>query len=333
MTGAEQDTPVVATVEERLMAVAKIELKEFFDLGSDESVVVLTDTFDETEQRSQIASSVHTVANLYANSELIRFEPLKQSGLDPPAKIVQAMLRADVVLIFTSRSLTHARATIRALGNGARIGTHTRHVDTYLRAVVDAAILKQRGDELADVLNAQPGGTLHLTTQEGTDLTVPMGDRTFRNWAGDIRQPGRVENIPAGEVCIAPPEAKAEGRVVVNLLLPSWAEGTLPYVMEVRQGRLMQCPQDPELIRKYKAKPGRDLLCEVAFGTNHAASKNADCIMEVEKALGTAHVAFGSNVDLGGDNQSDVHMDFVFDKVTATLNGQTIIDCGKLHLA
>jgi leucyl aminopeptidase (aminopeptidase T) len=103
----------------------------------------------------------------------------------------------------------------------------------------------------------------------------------------------------------------------------------LPYVMQVREGRLMECPQDPELIRKYKEIPGRDLLCEVAFGTNHAANKNAECIMEVEKVLGTAHVAFGSNVDFGGANQSDVHMDFVFDKITLTLDGKTIIDKGE----
>ena len=91
----------------------------------------------------------------------------------------------------------------------------------------------------------------------------------------------------------------------------------------------MDCPQDPELVRKYKAKPDRDLFCEVGFGTNHAASRYGNCTMEVEKAIGTAHIAFGSNVDLGGVNQSDVHMDFIFDKVTAVLNGKTIIDRGE----
>lgn len=321
---------VVQTITcDQLRSVARTELLDFFQLAADENVVVLTDTFDEVEERYRLAEAIASVAGELAKSEFICFPPLIQSGMDPPDNIVDAMLRADVVLIVTSRSLTHAAATMRAVENGARIGTHTKFVDSYVRAVTDASLLKSRGDKLAELLNSQPGGTLHLTTQEGTDLTVPLGSRKFLNWAGDLRRRGTVENIPAGEVLIAPPEGQSHGRIVVNLLLPSWASGTLPYVVEVREGRLVSCPEDPELLTKYKARPDRDLLCEVAFGTNHAAWKEARCLMEVEKTLGTGHVAFGSNVDFGGANQSDVHMDFVFDRVTATLNGQTLIDHGR----
>ena len=139
-----------------------------------------------------------------------------------------------------------------------------------------------------------------------------------------------VENVPPGEVLIAPPEGLAEGRIVVDLRLPSWASQSLPYVMDVRDGRLMTCPQDPLLVERYKARPDRDLLCEAAFGTNHLASKCGPCVMEVEKALGTGHVAFGSNTNFGGANQSDVHMDFIFDNVTVALDGRQLIDRGRL---
>ena len=259
----------------------------------------------------------------------MRFPPLKQSGADPPDNVAEEMLKSDVILVVTSRSLTHSPVTTKAAKKGTRVGTHTTKVDSYVRAVVDAAILRERGDRLIEVLNSAPHGMLHLTTAKGTDLEVPLGNRMFRNWAGDLRRPGAIENIPAGEVLIAPPEGLANGRVVSDLILPSWASGKPPYVMDVREGRLVSCEQDEELIRKYKARPDRDLLCEVAFGTNHAAWKGSRCIMEAEKTLGTGHVAFGSNVDFGGANQTDVHMDFLFDKVTATLNGQAIIKDGE----
>lgn len=324
------DIPGHSLTREQLLETAKIELTEFFELQPHERVVVLNDTIDASEGRYRIADVLHEVAVGMAHSELMRFSPLRRSGMDPPSDIVNLMWQADVLLIVTSRSLTHAAATIKALKRGTRIGTHTNYPESYVRAVLPPRLLKERGDRLMKVLNARPNGVLHLSSKEGTDLTVPLGDRKFVNWYGNITGPGTVENVPGSEVMIAPPEGKADGTIFVNLKLPSWASGTLPYVLEVREGRLMSCPQDEQLIRKYKARPKRDLLCEVGIGTNPKANKHAQCLMEVEKTLGTAHIAFGSNVDFGGANQTDVHMDFPFDNVTITLNGQTIMDYGKL---
>jgi leucyl aminopeptidase (aminopeptidase T) len=241
------------------------------------------------------------------------------------------MQEADVILVATRRSITHSAATVRARRGGARVGTHTPFVESYARCVGDADEIHAVGERLARALNDRArGGLLHVTTREGTYLRVPLGDRPFFNWAARIHDAGTVENVPGGEVINAPPEGRAEGRIHVNLKLPSWASATLPYDMEVREGRLVACPQDPLLIERYKARPDRDLLCEIAFGTSHLADRHGPCIMEVEKTLGTGHVAFGSNVSFGGANQSDVHMDFIFDRVTASLDGRTIIEDGKM---
>ena len=127
---------------------------------------------------------------------------------------------------------------------------------------------------------------------------------------------------------IAPPEGTGEGSVFVDLWIPTWASGELPYELEAADGRLVSCPQDTGLVDKFNAVPGRNVLAEIGLGTNQAARRDSRCGMEVEKAIGTAHVAFGSNVDFGGANQSDVHMDFMFDKVTLKLGDRIIIDNG-----
>ena len=79
MTCKNDDRNSEPAVDDRLLAVARRELAEFFDLRSDERVVVLTDTFDEQEQRSQIAIALHAAARDSAKSELTRFEPLNQA--------------------------------------------------------------------------------------------------------------------------------------------------------------------------------------------------------------------------------------------------------------
>jgi leucyl aminopeptidase (aminopeptidase T) len=50
--------------------------------------------------------------------------------------------------------------------------------------------------------------------------------------------------------------------------------------------------------------------------------------LEIEKILGTVHIAFGDNLDyLGGKNPSKNHMDFLMSKPTVKVvkeNGKTI---------
>ena len=318
-------------VENReLLETARREMIEFFDLGSEEEVLVLTDTFDESEQRFRIADALCEAASKIATSKMLQFPPLYQSGINPPANVIEAMHKADVILICTGRSLTHSAATVGAIEKGKRIGTHTNKVESYVRAVKDLEGVKKRGDRFCAILNARSNRTLHLTTAKGTDLTVPTGSRRFLNWAGDMRtREGKVENIPGGEIMIAPPEGTGDGILYVDLYVSTWASGKPPYDMVIEAGRLVKCPQDPELVAKYNAKPGRNVLAEVAFGTNHAASKDAECSMEIEKTLGTAHVALGSNVDFGGANQTDVHMDFMFDEVTLEMDGEVLIRDGE----
>ena len=224
-------TPHPDIKPEQVLEVARGEVRDIFELLPDERVVILSDTRGhDDEERLRIAEALHIAANEVTEARLLRFPPLERSGLDPPQSAIDAMLEADVILVVTSRSLTHSAAMVRAIRNGARAGTHTNRVDSYVRAVRDPLIMQERGDQLIETLNAEPDSVVHLTSDAGTNLTIPLGNRKFRNMAGYglvRRDPaathGAVDNIPGGEVCIAPMEGQAHGVMHIDLLLPSWA--------------------------------------------------------------------------------------------------------------
>ena len=61
------------------------------------------------------------------------------------------------------------------------------------------------------------------------------------------------------------------------------------------------------------------LLAELGIGTNPAATLSGS-ILEDEKVVGTAHLAFGTNVSFGGTNASAVHIDGMLLEPTVELD-------------
>jgi leucyl aminopeptidase (aminopeptidase T) len=73
------------------------------------------------------------------------------------------------------------------------------------------------------------------------------------------------------------------------------------------------------------------VIAEFAIGTNNKA-RISGFILEDEKKLETVHFAFGSNVSLGGKNQSNLHLDAVMSKTDVFVDGEQIIKNGKIIL-
>ncbi len=70
-------------------------------------------------------------------------------------------------------------------------------------------------------------------------------------------------------------------------------------------------------------------VAELGIGTNEKAILTGN-ILEDEKILGTAHVAFGASAAIGGNVQVPVHLDCVVMKPTVTLDGEPLVQDGEL---
>jgi leucyl aminopeptidase (aminopeptidase T) len=74
------------------------------------------------------------------------------------------------------------------------------------------------------------------------------------------------------------------------------------------------------------------VVAEFGVGVNPGARITGLTILD-EKARGTAHVAFGTNVSFGGTNTAGVHIDAVLRAPTVHLDGVPLLENGEPHVA
>ena len=77
-----------------------------------------------------------------------------------------------------------------------------------------------------------------------------------------------------------------------------------------------------------KADKNANCVAEVGVGTNDKVLLSGN-ILEDEKKLGTAHIALGDNVNLGGTIASDIHIDGIIMSPTILLDETPIVEKGK----
>lgn len=128
-----------------------------------------------------------------------------------------------------------------------------------------------------------------------------------RKWNKDD---GRGD-IPYGEVYIAPVEDSVNGRILIPQV---GLEGiTLRDVLlEFENGKIISCSEN-SLVEFIKHFPGdSDVIAEFGIGLNDKIKEFVGCSLIDEKRKGTAHIAIGMNNMFGGNNESPLHMDFIF---------------------
>jgi aminopeptidase len=147
---------------------------------------------------------------------------------------------------------------------------------------------------------------------------------------GDFLADGSLGNLPAGEVYTVPIDAN--GKLVVD---PGWykdLDDVLTFNFE--NGEAVDIEAGGKIgedlrIKCKKAQNRR--IAELGIGTNEKA-KRPDNLLESEKILGTIHVAIGDSKSIGGENEAEIHMDFVVDKPTVTIDSKKLMIEGELKL-
>jgi leucyl aminopeptidase (aminopeptidase T) len=251
---------------------------------------------------------------------------------EPPAAIAAAMLAADVVIAPTVQSLSHTAARKAASEAGARIATMPGVTKEMLARVMSADVeaLRRRGEAICAALDA--GSEARIRCANGSDLRLGLETRTSIVDAGDLSTAGAFGNLPCGEGFIAPLEGTGEGTLVVDGSIAGVGRVDGPVTLTVRAGHLTEATgaagaQLLELLSAH-GKDGTN-VAELGIGTNEEAILTGN-ILEDEKILGTAHVAFGASAAIGGTVQVPVHLDCVVLEPTVEIDGEPILRDGGL---
>jgi leucyl aminopeptidase (aminopeptidase T) len=249
---------------------------------------------------------------------------------EPPRPVAAAMAAADVVLAPTVQSLSHTAARKAASEAGVRIATLPGVTEDMLARVMSADMseLRRRGRAIAAALSA--GSEAHITCANGSDLRLGLEGREAIPDAGELSEPGAFGNLPCGEGFIAP--ADGSGTLVIDGSMAGVGLVTDPVELVVEAGHLTSARGGQGMaFMELLTAHGEDgtNLAELGIGTNERARLTGN-ILEDEKILGTAHVAFGASAAIGGRIQVPVHLDCVVMRPTVQLDGEPIVRDGEL---
>jgi aminopeptidase len=181
---------------------------------------------------------------------------------------------------------------------------------------------------------------IRVTSPAGTDFTAEFSPTLKWVVCDGLLRPGKVANLPEGEVFTCPFDVK-EGVIVIDGILGDYFSekyGLIedrPVTWEIRDGRVRKVSCVDEGLRaELEQYMGQDdnanRLGEFAIGTNTGVERLVGNMLQDEKYPGV-HVAVGhpSPEETGADWTSAVHLDGVLKKVTIDVEGQVIMRGGS----
>jgi leucyl aminopeptidase (aminopeptidase T) len=307
-----------------------IALRDCLNLKINENLLVLTDDRTQTigEALFKVGKEIGNEAVLVVMSER------EVNGQEPPDSIAELMTKFDAVICPTAKSLTHTTARRNACEAGARVGTMPGITeDVMIRTMgADYHQIAERTYKLSKILD--PASMVHVTTAAGTDIMIPINGIDAISSTGLVTEKGKFGNLPSGESFLMPEEGKTNGVFVVDASFAGIGKiESEPIRVTVENGYAVKIEGGIEAKKLDEMlKPlGQAAynVAELGIGTNDQAIVTG-MILEDEKVMGTAHIALGNNMSMGGTCNVGIHVDGVFFKPTIMVDDQIILQDGKL---
>lgn len=314
---------------ENLRQAARVVLEECMGVKQGETVLIIVDG-----PKREIGQVLYTQASeMQAEALLMEMLPRENHGMEPPEAVGEAMKYANVILIPTSKSLSHTCARRQANERGARIATMPDITVEIMARTLSAGYSEIAETCLRYARMLTDGENAHISTPAGTDLSLSLKGRSGLADTGMVRSPGEFSNLPAGEAYVAPLEGTAWGKLVVDGSMAGIGKVNSPITMEVKEGFVVSVSGGPEAekLEGIMDKYGREArnIAELGIGLNPLAQLTGSPL-EDEKVLGTVHIGMGDNSNFGGTVSVSSHLDGIFLKPTLTVDGTVIIHNGRL---
>lgn len=206
--------------------------------------------------------------------------------------------------------------------------------ETYWRAMdVDYTDLRARVHRVAELFEG--ARRVHITSPKGTDLTLSIEGRPVDKDSGFIADSlsRKLLNLPAGEVCMAPLETVAQGKVVFDLAFDSYRGGRIEdLVVRFERGKAIpvEAKMGLEVFTEVltHSHGDKDRIGELGIGLNDQVKEAIGYMLTDEKIMGTVHIAIGENRMMGGVNDSDLHWDLLVMEPRVEVDGRLIMEGG-----
>jgi leucyl aminopeptidase (aminopeptidase T) len=286
-------------------------------------------------------------ASMGAEVVTVYMPPPMVPGEEPPKLIADIMKAADVAITCSNETLSFSNAMIGCIQAGGRhLSVPGAGVETMIRGTVEVYFdeneyqkMRSRALWLKDVLTK--GSEIRVVSGNGTDVKGSIKGCLPLPAYSIAEETYRHASFPSGEVMLHPVEGTTEGTVIYDLSMGGIGKINTPIKMTVKKGKAYKIEGGEEAERLLriveKAGEGGDNIAEFGIGINHmgiaTGNKNED-----KKIAGTAHIALGDNHAFGGrlvegiagNVETTIHLDGVVSNVTIYVDGEKIVDKGKL---
>ncbi len=313
----------------KLDKASTIAIKDCMAAKKNEKILVITD-----ENKREVGYSLYENAmRLGHEALLVEMKSREINGEEPPEYVAELMKKFDVVLCPTTKSLTHTDARRNASAEGVRVATFPGiTTDVMIRGLsADYNKIAALSNKLKKMFEKTK--EIRVTAPNGTDITMNIEGRTAIASKGLFHKKGEGGNLPTGETFAAPIEGKSDGVFYVDGSMAGI--GMIeeePIKIEVKEGYATKITggKQARMLKAMLKKYGQDALniAEIGIGTNDKA-KLSGMLLEDEKVMGTAHIALGNNITMGGHVNVPIHLDGVIKKPTIYFDGKEIMKNGK----
>ena len=309
---------------------AYIVLKKCMNLKKNEKLLIVYDI-----NKKDIADIlIKRAMSMTKYADKIKTKVAKENGEEPLKHVADKMLGYDIVLLVTTKSLSHTDARRRASKKGARIASMPNITKEMMKRALTADYQKIRKISKKIYDSIKNKKIIRLSTKIGTNLTIPARKPMFKD-LGLYHKKGSFGNLPAGEVGFAPIEKKTNGILVIDKTMAGIGKLKKPIRMLIKNGFARKIEGGKEahklkrLLKNFKNNNVYN-IAEFAIGTNYKA-RISGITLEDEKVFGTAHIALGDNTSYpGGKIKAPTHLDGVISKPTLIADNKKIMEQGIL---
>jgi 2,5-dihydroxypyridine 5,6-dioxygenase len=323
---------------------------ELCRVKSGESLTVLSDLSTRREYvQSAFAAARELGANIYEMcvSETPTWTTVGVPTVGPCKGAVEALMAADMLVCMHPPLFTKWLREVR--NGGTRVLLVRDHPDD-LEAGMSPPGLKDAVLHAA----ARYAATreLRVTSEAGTDVTVKLGDYPVNKQYGIADEPGHFDHWGSGLVHTFPNEGTANGTVVIApgdvVILPYAHYVTDEVRLDIREGfiREIHGGLEAKLMRHWldESKTGPDdidgyAVSHLGWGMNPNARWDNMMLYGQETERGASNTrAFpgnflfstGPNTEGGGKRATRGHYDVPMRDCTVRLDGDVIIDRGRI---
>lgn len=303
-------------------------LTNVMDANEGEKTLIICD--DVKEKVGGVFTLASLKSSLYTRTIILKTEPnkfrtellksLKQAvSFNPPDLAINLLRGPAEETPFRIKLITLETIERRIrLGHGPGI---------TLDMLTDGA-LALRNDEYEkmdaqanSIISATRGALkIEIKTPQGTNINLSIQGRGFFKDTTITKK--KWGNLPTGEVTVGPVEDSLEGKIVCDMAIGGIGLIQKNLIIVCEKGRVIRLEGGSKrVLKKVRMVLSTDNMAsvvgEMAIGLNPKA-RIVNEFLETEKVYGSAHIAFGRNIDYptGGKNNSTNHIDFLMSEPT-----------------